>query len=1206
MNSKMILKKKVIYFILFNALFLTTNVFSQSVQPGKIKLGQETVSFFDGSSLTGELLEIEKRENLLWRHKSSLNPLQFDYQAVDTIIFDRKKIDQPISGNSKMRVIFKNKDFLIGTLNSLNDKKLVFSNDFHEKIQVNISDLTSIEFLPKSYKVLYNSSKDFKKWNKSNSKAWTEEKGNLISLFSGSTGITLPKVDAVEVNFKAKWERSFYLALRFFSDSDGSNYGSEGYHLSFSNNRINLQSNRKVNGKTIRETIGSIILDQLVGVKVAEFKVSAHRKKKVFIVHLNGQEVARWKDSTTDVTPINDGLLLINQGGNSYLRLEELSIAGWLGDYFINLSKRKQSDPDRQLISFKNGDSTLVIQSQSIDNGLSIKTSIGTYQVPLENVHLLSFPPQDDINNNDVPDYSEEVILSQSFGKLSFNVQSIQENILYGNHIYLGNFTLPLNRIKLLRCNLLVKLLDEYLDQIKSVEIALKSQDSEKAITLLEQTKPSLRCWYWARLKFLAKDSQPKEILWFNPHPNRGVSSSSLHGKKEISIFSNGRDGSFGFWFGHTKLAEGNFTDPESANEELGRIKNEKWKKISISTNFWLGKTEVSQIQFEKITGKNPSKQKGASLPVQVNWFEAKDYCEKLNQKYKPPPGFTWRLPTEAEWEYASKCLSTGPFCDTSYGKFKNDESTYSKHLDQYAWHSGNSDSKIHPIGLKSPNAWGLYDMHGNVWEWCADAASTNKTSLFQFPRFGSIDPASTIGDWKILKGGNFQTDHNRCRSAYRGANSPTVSDGDRGFRICLGPDLSKKYKQSEEVLFQHRGDLDTAIKSSQIPMVLIPKGNFMMGSRSDSNRPKALFDEENRVVVSGNNLGEIAINKLGGDSAEINLDVSNSIIEIKILKGKQQVIIGTENGSIYLIDYESKKIIKNFSDHDAPISSIAIDPKGTSFITCDLSGKLVFRDFDEENPVWVLTNQDYSGDIEYVEFSDDSQSILCSSLNSNVQIIDRSGTAPKVILDKSKGDVIIAKWLPNRNYISILQSNGKMSLVEPKSGMIYKIIHLNLPSAKDFSFTDDGEKILLTTEKGSCSLRNFPDDSAIVIIDPKGKTEKTPDFYFNFSKELSFTYSELEDFLIKFSSSKNSGNSRPMNTSTNKQLIATTHDGALRLWRKENGKYVGTIGDNLKSEFIECAFSKKGNDLIGKLASGHTLIYATKLDSIQDINQNK
>ena len=126
--------------------------------------------------------------------------------------------------------------------------------------------------------------------------------------------------------------------------------------------------------------------------------------------------------------------------------------------------------------------------------------------------------------------------------------------------------------------------------------------------------------------------------------------------------------------------------------------------------------------------------------------------------------------------------------------------------------------------------------------------------------------------------------------------------------------------------------------------MVLIPKGNFMMGSRSDSNRPKALFDEENRVVVSGNNLGEIAINKLGGDSAEINLDVNNSIIEIKILKGKQQVIIGTENGSIYLIDYESKKIIKNVSDHDAPISSIAIDPKGTSFITCDLSGKLVFR----------------------------------------------------------------------------------------------------------------------------------------------------------------------------------------------------------------------------------------------------------------------
>ena len=92
-----------------------------------------------------------------------------------------------------------------------------------------------------------------KNGKKSNTKAWTEEQGSLISVFSSRTGSTLPAVDAIEVKFEAEWQRSFYLALRFFSDSDGGSYGSEGYHLSpFLIIRINLQSNRKLKGRTMR------------------------------------------------------------------------------------------------------------------------------------------------------------------------------------------------------------------------------------------------------------------------------------------------------------------------------------------------------------------------------------------------------------------------------------------------------------------------------------------------------------------------------------------------------------------------------------------------------------------------------------------------------------------------------------------------------------------------------------------------------------------------------------------------------------------------------------------------------------------------------------------------------------------------------------------------------------------------------------------
>ena len=166
-----------------------------------------------------------------------------------------------------------------------------FSTRFDQTLRAKISDLTSIEFLPQSYQVFYDSSHEFKKWKKSNSKAWTEEQGSLVSVFSGSTGTTLPELDAIEVSFEAEWQRSFYLALRFFSDSDGGSYGSEGYHLSFSNNRINLQSNKKVKGRTVRDTLGSVTVKQLVGVKKSKLQnFRSPEKKGVY-------RLSQWKRS---------------------------------------------------------------------------------------------------------------------------------------------------------------------------------------------------------------------------------------------------------------------------------------------------------------------------------------------------------------------------------------------------------------------------------------------------------------------------------------------------------------------------------------------------------------------------------------------------------------------------------------------------------------------------------------------------------------------------------------------------------------------------------------------------------------------------------------------------------------------------------------------------------------------------------------------
>ena len=185
---------------------------------------------------------------------------------------------------------------------------------------------------------------------------------------------------------------------------------------------------------------------------------------------------------------------------------------------------------------------------------------------------------------------------------------------------------------------------------------------------------------------------------------------------------------------------------------------------------FYIGMLEVTQSQWEKVMGTNPSNWRGADLPVEkVSWDEAMEFCRLLSNK----TGKTYTLPTEAQWEYAAR------------GGKKADGTKYagSNMIDAVAWYSDNSGSSTHPCGSKRANALGIYDMSGNVWEWCKDWYSSS------YPSYDTNNPTGpSSGSYRVERGGSWGSDASVCRVADRGSCSPGNRYYNLGFRVVLLP----------------------------------------------------------------------------------------------------------------------------------------------------------------------------------------------------------------------------------------------------------------------------------------------------------------------------------------------------------------------------------------------------------------------------------
>lgn len=296
----------------------------------------------------------------------------------------------------------------------------------------------------------------------------------------------------------------------------------------------------------------------------------------------------------------------------------------------------------------------------------------------------------------------------------------------------------------------------------------------------VEETVP--RGWFRKESRVMVQRTRPKLVV--REVPRMAKVEKRVRRREymaEAMHFFNGLGESKGNW---DKKSQGVFANPivpsvwiepgtffmGSPDSEDDRSTDKGRHQVTVTKGFFLSEAPCTQSQWKAVMGSNPSRFKETDRPVEnVSWGEAVEFCRKLTKKHQEagvmPQGWLWRLPTEAEWEYAARAGTTG----SRYGE-----------LDAIAWWTGNSGSQTHPVKQKTANAWGLYDMMGNVWEWCSDWYG-------EYPTESVTDPTGpNSGSRRVTRGGSWSSDAGIARSAIRSGRGPGGRDNDLGFRPAL------------------------------------------------------------------------------------------------------------------------------------------------------------------------------------------------------------------------------------------------------------------------------------------------------------------------------------------------------------------------------------------------------------------------------------